>query len=86
VPNMLVHDGILIEVQHPEQVDQVAEIMRAAGTEVCRGFEIGADVDFDSREQGARFIDKRTVAKAMWATVMDVLREIGALPRTGGIL
>jgi DNA polymerase I-like protein with 3'-5' exonuclease and polymerase domains len=86
VPNMLVHDGILIEVQTSEQVDQVAEIMRAAGTEVCHGFEVGADVDFDSRKKGQRFIDKRDVAKAMWATIMDVLREIGALPKTGGIL
>jgi len=85
VPNMLVHDGILIEVQNQEQVEQVAEIMRAAGTEVCRGFEVGADVDFDSRLKGQRFIDKRTVAKAMWATIMDVLREIGALPKTGGL-
>ncbi len=85
IPNMLVHDGILIEVQDQEQVNQVAEIMRAAGTEVCRGFEVGADVDFDSREKGQRFIDKRAVAKAMWATIMNVLREIGALPKTGGL-
>lgn len=86
VPNMLVHDGILIEVQNQEQVAQVAEIMRAAGAEVCRGFQVDADVDFDSRKKGQRFIDKRDVAKAMWATIMDVLKEIGALPKTGGIL
>jgi DNA polymerase I len=85
VPNMLVHDGILIEVQNDDQVRQVAEIMRAAGKEVCGGFEVGADVDFDSRKKGQRFIDKRPVALAMWKVVMDVLREIGALPRTGGL-
>jgi DNA polymerase I len=85
VPNMLVHDGILIEVRTDEQVDQVVEIMRAAGTEVCHGFEVGADIDFDSRKKGQRFIDKRDVAKAMWKVVMDVLREIGALPKTGGL-
>jgi DNA polymerase I len=86
VPNMLVHDGILIEVQDEEHVAQVAEIMRAAGAEVCHGFQVDADVDFDSRKKGQRFIDKRDVAKAMWAVIMDVLREIGALPKTGGVL
>ena len=85
VPNMLVHDGILIEVQTSEQVDQVAEIMRAAGKEVCNGFEVGADVDFDSRKKGQRFIDKRPVAVAMWKVIMDVLQEIGALPKVGGL-
>jgi hypothetical protein len=83
-PNMLVHDGILIEVQTSEQVEEVAEIMRLTGKEVCNGFEVGADVDFDSREKGQRFIDKRAVAKAMWKTIMDVLELIGAL-KTGGL-
>jgi hypothetical protein len=83
IPNMLVHDGILIEVQTPEQVEEVVEIMRAAGKEVCNGFEVGADVDFDSREKGQRFMDKRPEAVAMWATIMDVLKEIGALPKKG---
>ena len=83
VPSMLVHDGILIEVQNQAQVVQVLEIMRSAGTEVCRGLEIGAELEFDSRKHGARFFDKRPVAIKMWGTVMDVLREIGALPKVG---
>ena len=45
VPNMLVHDGILLEVQTSEQVEQAIEIMRAAGTEVCRGLEIGVETN-----------------------------------------
>lgn len=84
-PNMLIHDGILVEVQDQEQVAQVLEIMRAAGTEVCRGLEVGADLEFDSRKHGARFVDKRPVAISMWATIMDVLREIGALPKAGSL-
>ena len=45
VPNMLVHDGILLEVGNEEQIEQAKEIMRTAGREVCNGFEIGVDVD-----------------------------------------
>ena len=85
VPSMLVHDGILLELQNQEQVEQAIEIMRATGTEVCRGLEIGVEIEFDSRKHGARFYDKRPVAINMWATVMDVLREIGALPKVGGV-
>jgi len=85
VPNMLVHDGILLEVQTSEQVEQAIEIMRAAGTEVCRGLEIGVETEFDSRKQGSRFIDKRPVADKMWETVMGVLQQIGALPKTGRV-
>jgi DNA polymerase I-like protein with 3'-5' exonuclease and polymerase domains len=84
-PSMLVHDGILLELQTDDQVAQAIEIMRVAGKEVCNGFEVGADVDFDSRKKGQRFIDKRPVAKAMWQVIMDVLQEIGALPKTGGL-
>jgi hypothetical protein len=78
VPSMLVHDGILFELDNEEQVRHVKEIMFAAGTEVCGGFEIGVDVD-QKLIGGARFSDKRDVAKKMWAVVMDVLREIGAI-------
>ncbi len=78
VPSMLVHDGILLEVRNQEEVTQAIEIMRGAGTEVCRGLTIGVDID-QRLEQGVRYQDKRLVAKAMWKTVMDVLREIGAI-------
>lgn len=84
VPNMLVHDGILLELQNNEQVEQAIEIMRGAGTEVCRGLEIGVDVD-QRLENGARYRDKRDVAKAMWAEVMNVLQEIGVMPKAGGL-
>ena len=45
VPSMLVHDGILLEVEREEQIQHAIEIMRAAGTEVCGGLEIGVDID-----------------------------------------
>jgi DNA polymerase I len=80
VPSMLVHDGILLEVQNKEQIAQAIEIMRGAGRDVCNGFEIDVDVD-QMLEHGARYRDKRPVAQAMWETIMDVLRAIGALPR-----
>lgn len=84
VPNMLVHDGILVEVQNQEQVEQTIEIMRQAGITTCNGLEIGVDVD-QRLERGARYRDKRPLAGKMWATMMDVLREIGALPKTGSV-
>jgi DNA polymerase-1 len=80
IPNMLVHDGILLEVDGEEQVAQAIEIMRAAGREVCDGFEIGVDVD-QKLTGGARYRDKRPVAKKMWATIMDALEAVGALPK-----
>ena len=83
VPLMLVHDGILFELEREEQVQHAIEIMRAAGTEVCGGLEIGVDVD-QKLIGGARYEDKRPVAKKMWATVMGVLQELGALPKAVG--
>ena len=56
--------------------------MKAAGRDVCDGFEIGVDVD-QLLEHGARYRDKRPVAKAMWATIMRVLQDIGATPKEG---
>ena len=41
VPIMLVHDGILFELDTEEQVQHAKEITRAAGAEVCGGLEIG---------------------------------------------
>jgi hypothetical protein len=78
VPSMLIHDGILLEVRDKEQITQAIEIMKAAGRDVCGGFEIGVDVD-QMLEHGARYRDKRPVAKAMWQTIMDVLQEVGAI-------
>ena len=66
VPSMLVHDGILFELDNEEQVQHAIEIMRKAGTEVCGGLEIGVDVD-QKLIGGARYRDKRPVAKRMWA-------------------
>jgi DNA polymerase I len=80
VPSMLVHDGILLELKNEEQIAHAVEIMRSSGRDVCGGFEI--DVDVDQRlDHGARYRDKRPVAKAMWKTIMDVLEAIGALPQ-----
>ena len=80
VPIMLVHDGILFELDNEEQVEHAKEIMRAAGAEVCGGLEIGVDED-QKLIGGARYRDKRPVAERMWQTVMEVLEQIGALPK-----
>jgi len=64
IPNMLIHDGILIEAHDETQITQAIEIMKVAGV--------------DQRlEHGARYRDKRPVAQRMWRAIMDVLREIG---------
>ena len=51
--------------------------------EVCGGLEIGVDED-QKLIGGARYRDKRPVAKQMWEVVMDVLRKIGALSAEAG--
>jgi DNA polymerase I len=78
VPSMLVHDGILLEVDNEEQVAQAIDIMRAAGRDVCN-FEIGVDID-QKLVGGARYRDKRPVAQKMWQTIMDALEAVGAMP------
>ena len=45
VPSMLVHDGILLELENEAQIAEAADVMRWAGREVCNGFEIGVDID-----------------------------------------
>ena len=57
VPNMLMHDGMLIEVQGEEQIEHAKDIMRAAGREVCDGLEIGVDVD--QRLEGRRALPRQ---------------------------
>ena len=42
--------------------------------------DLGVDVD-QMLEGGARYRDKRPVAKKMWETMMSALQEIGALPK-----
>jgi DNA polymerase I len=79
IPSMLIHDGILVEAQSEEQIQQTIEIMKAAGREVCDGLEIGVDVD-QRLEHGARYRDGRPVAQQMWQTIMEALQEIGAIP------
>jgi hypothetical protein len=80
VPSMLVHDGILGEYDNEEQIAQAIDIMRAAGCEVCNGFEIGVDID-QKLVGGARYHDKRPVAQQMWQTIMNALEAVGAIPR-----
>jgi hypothetical protein len=53
--------------------------MRGAGRDVCHGLEIGVDIG-QKLEGGARYRDKRDMAQKMWATIMNTLRAIGALP------
>ena len=47
VPSMLVHDAVLLEADNEEQIAHAIEIMKAAGRDVCDGFEIGVDVETD---------------------------------------
>jgi hypothetical protein len=86
VPNMLIHDGILLEFDNEDQIRQAIEIMRGAGRDVCNGLEIGVDIDQPPGSvlgqpfvRGARYVDKRELAKAMWASIMRTLENIGAL-------
>ena len=84
-PIMLIYDGILFEETDPEKIKHAHEIMLQAGRDVCGGFEIGADTDQylvgADHAGGARYQDKRPVAKAMWATIMRVLADIHAIPK-----
>src|SRR5260370_13241107 len=80
VPCMLIHDGILFELESVEQIEHAKEIMRGAGRDVCDGLEIGVDED-QKLIGGARYQDKRPMAKQMWATIMRTLQNIGALPK-----
>jgi DNA polymerase-1 len=80
VPAMLIHDAVLLEVKDREQIESAIEIMRGAGRDVCDGLEIGIDTD-QLLTGGARYTDKRPMAKKMWATIMRALETIGAMPR-----
>ena len=80
VPCMLVHDGILFEETDRERIEHAKEIMRQTGRDVCDGFEIDVDVD-QMLIDGARYRDKRPMAQKMWATIMDVLKAVGAVPK-----
>jgi hypothetical protein len=84
VPVMLIHDGILLELKNKDQIAQAIEIMRWAGREVCNGFEIGVDID-QKLEHGARYQDKRPLARKMWATVMDALATVKAVPQKAAL-
>jgi hypothetical protein len=79
VPNMLVHD--IDRCRRQRSPARCRDHAPNWYPEVCK-----LSVDVTSDQKGQRFIDKRDVAKAMWAVIMDVLREIGALPKTGGVL
>jgi hypothetical protein len=77
---MLIHDGILFELNNREEIEAAKEIMRAAGRDVCGGFEIGVDVD-QMLVGGARYQDKRPMARKMWSTIMGALAVVQAIPR-----
>ena len=47
---------------------------------MCGGLEIGVDED-QKLIGGARYRDKRPVAMRMWQIVMEVIAQIGALPK-----
>lgn len=72
VPAMLVHDGILFEFDHAEQIEQAREIMEAVSRQVCRGFTIHVDVD-KTIKPGQNYKDGRKEAELLWDTVLDAL-------------
>ena len=80
VPVMLIHDGILLEATDREQVEHAKAIMRNAGRDVCNGLEIAVDVDQELLG-GARYTDKRPMAKKMWSTIMSALKTVRAISR-----
>ena len=55
--------------------------MLQAGRDVCDGFEIGVDTD-QLLKGGARYYDKRPMAKKMWATIMHALETVRCHPRS----
>jgi hypothetical protein len=79
IPCMLVHDAVLLEAKDLEQVEHAKEIMRMTASDVCRGLDIGVGTD-QLLTNGARYRDVRPLAKKMWATMMQALQELGALP------
>ena len=79
---MLVHDGILFELQDKEQIAVAIDVMRTAGRDVCNGLEVGVDIDL-MLEHGARYRDKRLMAQKMWATIMSALHAVKAIPNRG---
>jgi hypothetical protein len=78
IPSMLVHDGILLEVDNDEQKAHAIEIIKAAGREVCPRVEVGVTVDQELRN-GERYLDGRPVAQKMWATLIKTLQDIKVL-------
>jgi DNA polymerase-1 len=76
VPSMLVHDAVLLEADSEAQIAHAVEIMKAAGRDVCGGFEIG--VDITRTDADGRFWDKRPMAQRMWWTIMNALGNVRA--------
>ena len=70
---MLIHDGVLLELNSNEELEHAKEIMVGAGYDVCPGLRIDAEPD-QLLTNGARYRDKRPVAKAMWKTMMSALQ------------
>src|SRR4029453_12120196 len=62
IPNMLVHDAILLELDNEEQVAHAIEIMRKAGQDVCDGLDVGVDVN-QLLKHGERYQDDRPMAQ-----------------------
>jgi hypothetical protein len=77
--SMLIHDGVLLELNSMEEVEHAKALMVEAGFDVCPGLRIDADVD-QLLTIGERYRDKRPVARSMWNTMMSALQTVGALP------
>ena len=75
VPIMLVHDGILFELDTEEQVAHAKEIMRIAGTEVCGGLR-------DWRRRGSEADRRRALPRQTAGRGTDVGRCDGDAGRS----
>ncbi len=77
MPVMLIHDGILSRAaQSTNKSKQAKEIMVKLDA-TSAGVSRSALMLTRCLSGGARYTDKRTVAKKMWCTIMDALESAG---------
>jgi hypothetical protein len=79
VPVMSAHDAFLLEETDPRRIEEAEQIMRDVASRTC-GFPVDAARDQFLRP-GEHYADKRPKAREVWATIMEVLAEIGALEK-----
>ena len=63
----------------PEQIEHAKEIMRRPGATSATASR-SASTSTSCSKDGARYRDKRPMAQKMWATIMNALEAVGAIP------